>query len=67
VAQTGVNRTDNGVPETHGAGILTRMMDCCKPSAGWIGNVEDADPKYPAVVPCLSDGYTRVPVSTRRE
>jgi hypothetical protein len=34
VKLTGVNRTDQDQQETHGAGTLTRMMDCCKPSAG---------------------------------
>ena len=62
VALTGLDRTDGSESETHGAGILTRMMDCCKPSAGWLANVLKPDPKHPAVIPCKADGYTRIDV-----
>merc|ERR1711862_413381 len=57
----GLDRTDGSTAESVGAGTVTTMMDCCKPSAGWVGNVPKADPKYPAVLPCQLDGYTRVP------
>eukprot|EP00035_Acanthoeca_spectabilis_P005924 m.118823 g.118823 ORF g.118823 m.118823 type:complete len:428 (-) comp13260_c1_seq4:575-1858(-) len=62
VKLTGLNRTDGGNQESHGAGTLTRMMDCCKPSAGWTANIQYPDPNHPAVIPCTSDGYTRVSV-----
>jgi hypothetical protein len=62
VALTGLNRTDGAETESHGAGTLTRMMDCCKPSAGWLGNVDKADPAHPAVIPCQQDGFTRLSV-----
>jgi len=60
-ALTGLDRTDGSTSESVGSGEVTTMMDCCKPSAGWIGNVPKVDPKFPAVVPCIADGYTRVP------
>jgi len=43
---------------------LTRMMDCCKPSAGWINNVvEDLVVATKKVVQfCTQDGYTRIDV-----
>lgn len=58
---TGLDRTDGATTETVGSGTVTTMMDCCKPSAGWIGNSPMADTQYPAVLPCQADGYTRVP------
>lgn len=63
VKLTGVRRTDDSSTETHGAGTLTSAMDCCKPSAGWKPNVQNPDPAYPAVIPCTSDGYTRIKVT----
>merc|ERR1712039_496534 len=60
-ALTGLDRTDGSESETVGTGEVTTMMDCCKPSAGWVGNVPSADTSFPAVVPCVADGYTRVP------
>lgn len=65
VKQTGLDRTDfnPNEPEVHTNGLLTRMMDCCKPSAGWIGNSPNADPKHPAVIPCTSDGYSRIDIN----
>ena len=69
VALTGLNRTDEAMIGTEaeaikstGSGQLTRMMDCCKPSAGWTANIEHADPDHPAVIPCQADGYTRIAV-----
>jgi hypothetical protein len=67
IALTGLNRTDEAaigseMINSTASGSLTRMMDCCKPSAGWVGNVKFADPAHPAVIPCTSDGYTRVTV-----
>jgi len=62
VALTGLKRTDEGATEVHGTGKLTRMMDCCKPSSGWIGNTPMAAPSHPAVIPCGADGFTRLSV-----
>eukprot|EP00947_MAST-08B_sp_MAST-8B-sp1_P003107 g3107.t1 len=62
VRVTGLNRTDGGDSEVHGSGTLTRMLDCCKPSAGWVTNIKNPDPKYKGVIPCTADGYTRVKV-----
>jgi hypothetical protein len=36
------------------------MMDCCKPSAGFVGNVPNFDQHYPAVLSCKADGFTRM-------
>jgi len=43
---------------------LTRMMDCCKPSAAWKNNVveELVVPTKKVVQTCTSDGYTRIDV-----
>lgn len=43
---------------------LTRMMDCKKPSAGYIDNIqaEHAVPGRKVVQPCTNDGYTRINV-----
>lgn len=43
---------------------LTRMMDCCKPSAAWRNNVkaELTVPGRRVVQTCTSDGYTRIDV-----
>lgn len=60
VALTGLDRTDGTESETHAKGILTRMMDCCKPSAGWTANIEKPDPHHPAVVPCTADGLSLI-------
>jgi hypothetical protein len=67
VALTGLRRTDeamagNETAKSSASGMLTRMMDCCKPSAGWVKNVAHADPSHPGVIPCTADGYTRVKV-----
>lgn len=59
-ALTGLDRTDGDSSEHVGSGEVTTMMDCCKPSAGWIGNVPNAAALFPAVVTCVADGYTRV-------
>ena len=43
---------------------LTRMMDCRKPSAGFIDNMHDdllAD-GMKVIQPCTQDGYTRIDV-----
>ena len=60
VALTNLQRTDESTSETVASGTLTRMLDCCKPSAGWSDNVDFASPTYPALRPCTSDGYTRI-------
>lgn len=60
VAITNLARTDDAVAESYGSGTLTRMLDCCKPSAGWTDNIPLADPSHPAIKPCTADGYTRV-------
>lgn len=43
---------------------LTRMMDCCKPSAAWKNNVvaELVVETKKVVQTCISDGYTRIDV-----
>eukprot|EP01059_Diplonema_ambulator_P011871 TRINITY_DN2193_c0_g2_i1.p1 TRINITY_DN2193_c0_g2~~TRINITY_DN2193_c0_g2_i1.p1 ORF type:complete len:334 (+),score=36.11 TRINITY_DN2193_c0_g2_i1:87-1088(+) len=43
---------------------LTRMMDCCKPSAAWRNNVASnlTKPGRRVVQTCASDGYTRIDV-----
>jgi len=43
---------------------LTRMMDCRKPSGGFIDNVKDElmVQGHKIVQPCTSDGYTRIDV-----
>jgi hypothetical protein len=38
----------------------TRMMDCCKPSAGFVANNLNFDQNYPAVLSCKADGFTRM-------
>lgn len=47
-----------------GAWCLTRMMDCRKPSGGWIDNVktELMVDGHSLVQPCTADGYTRIDV-----
>ena len=65
---TGLRRSDGvsnsyvcGATGNSGGGLLTRMMDCTKPSYGWNGNVRGATyPGYELVVPCRRDGYTRI-------
>jgi hypothetical protein len=42
-------------------GVLTRMMDCSKPSYAWAGNVKGTTfSGFEKVIPCRRDGYTRV-------
>lgn len=43
---------------------LTRMMDCKKPSAGYIDNIQSnlVVPGHKVVQPCTVDGYTRIDV-----
>lgn len=46
-------------------GYTTTTMDCCKPAAGFAFLADgspryQADPRYPFVRACRSDGYTRV-------
>lgn len=41
-------------------GELTSTMDCCAPSASFVGNNINAHPDYPRVIPCTQDGYTRL-------
>merc|ERR1711988_1858022 len=36
------------------------MMDCCKPSAGFVANIPNVDQAYPAVMSCKADGFTRI-------
>lgn len=36
------------------------MMDCCKPSAGFVANNLNFDQNYPAVLSCKADGFTRM-------
>lgn len=69
---TGARRTDEPTgcteitPEqcasdtSQSLGILTRMFDGCKPSAGWLGNVPNPHSDYPQVVSCAPDGITRL-------
>ena len=65
---TGVRRSDEtnnaytcGVTGISSGGVLTRMMDCSKPSYAWVGNVKGTTYSgYEAVIPCRRDGYTRV-------
>ena len=65
---TGLRRSDAGSSSyscgptgNSGGGLLTRMMDCTKPSYGWNGNVKGTTyPGYELVVPCRRDGYTRI-------
>ena len=60
VALTGVRRSDDDEAEVVPAGgVLTRMMDCAKPSAAWEGNVPNALASHPAAFSCKADGYTR--------
>jgi len=66
---TGLQRSDvtnsaytcaatNTIPS---GGLLTRMMDCAKPSYGWANNVKGPTVAgYSQVVPCRRDGYTRI-------
>lgn len=46
------------------ASYATRMMDCCKPSAGFVANVPHVDQAYPAVMACKADGFTRMDGTT---
>lgn len=65
---TGIRRSDEinnayvcGTSGVAGGGILTRMMDCTKPSYGWQFNI--GGPTYPGFevfIPCRRDGYTRI-------
>lgn len=65
---TGLRRSDEstssftcGSSGISSGGMLTRMMDCAKPSYGWNGNVKGTTyPGYELVVPCRRDGYTRI-------
>jgi hypothetical protein len=65
---TGLRRSDEantaytcGPTGNSGGGLMTRMMDCTKPSYGWTGNVKGQTyPGYELVVPCRRDGYTRI-------
>ena len=44
---------------------LTRMMDCRKPSAGFVDNLQGGDlleDGMKVLQPCASDGYTRIDV-----
>ena len=43
---------------------LTRMMDCCKPSAGWTNNIKPdlVVAGRRVVQTCTADGYTRIDV-----
>lgn len=50
--------------ELTSASYATRMMDCCKPSAGFVANVPKVDQGYPAVMSCKSDGFTRMDGTT---
>lgn len=66
VAITQLKRTDEPSAAVDEASQLTasshatRMMDCCKPSAGFVGNVPSFDQDYPAVLSCKADGFTRM-------
>merc|ERR1719487_2373446 len=66
VAMTQLKRTDEPSAAVDEASQLTasshatRMMDCCKPSAGFVGNVPNFDQHYPAVLSCKADGFTRM-------
>jgi len=65
---TGLHRSDETNPNysclatgVSGGGMLTRMMDCAKPSFAWADNVVGTTyAGYEAVVPCRRDGYTRI-------
>jgi hypothetical protein len=67
---TGLQRSDPtnnlftcGATGISGLGLLTRTMDCTKPSYGWNGNVKGPTiPGFELVVPCRRDGYTRINV-----
>ena len=66
---TGLHRSDetstkytcaagNTIPS---GGLLTRMMDCAKPSYAWASNVKGTTfSGYNQVIPCRRDGYTRI-------
>jgi len=66
---TGLHRSDetntaytcastNPIPS---GGLLTRMMDCAKPSYAWATNVKGSTfTGYSQVIPCRRDGYTRI-------
>jgi len=57
VAITQLKRTDEPSAAVDEASQLTasshatRMMDCCKPSAGFVGNVPNFDQDYPLFCP----------------
>ena len=65
---TGLRRSDEstssftcGTTGISSGGLLTRMMDCTKPSYGWNGNVKGSVyAGFELVVPCRRDGYTRI-------
>jgi len=65
---TGLHRSDEtnpsytcGLTGNSGGGLMTRMMDCTKPSYGWNGNVKGTTyAGFELVVPCRRDGYTRI-------
>ena len=64
---TGLHRSDETSSiytcgsQITGGGILTRMMDCTKPSYAWSNNVQGSTfPGYEQVIPCRRDGYTRI-------
>jgi len=67
VMVTGLRRTDDPTTAVDqssqvysGSSVVTRMMDCCKPTGGWVANIPNADPDYPAVMACTADGFTRM-------
>lgn len=72
VELTGLKRTDDPAQaidqasDISDSSHMTRMMDCCKPSAGWIGNVYNYDANFPAVMACQADGFTRLDGSRPR-
>ena len=65
---TGIHRSDEinsaytcGTNLIPTGGVITRMMDCSKPSYAWVGNVKGTTyTGFEAVIPCRRDGYTRV-------
>ena len=64
VVQVAAHQCQAGTPGGSLAWCLTRMMDCRKPSGGFIDNIKaNLVVKGTKVVqPCLGDGYTRIDV-----
>ena len=58
---TGLKRRDDDNPrERVAAGKVTSTMDCCAPAASYRSKNKRADSRWPRVIPCKADGYTRV-------